>query len=167
MHWSSTARCSHDLCTCVPHLTHARGPTQPHLFGIYIDCVIHHLRRIMSALAQHPSSGSGSPVPQVPQEGGQDIHGLLYAGDLVLLSMDARTAQLQLNALGTFCQAYGLEVNLCKSAALVFRGRGRRVALQLQYRGQPWPQAEAYTYLGLELGSTHGVLQGAKALERA
>jgi hypothetical protein len=142
-------------------------PLSPTLFGIYIDCVIHHLRRIMSALAQPPGSGGGGTVPQVPQVGGQDIHGLLYADDLVLLSLNSRTAQLQLNALRAFCQAYGLEVNLRKSAGLVFRGRSRQVALQLQYRGQSWPQVDTYTYLGLELGSTQGVLHGVKALERA
>jgi hypothetical protein len=142
-------------------------PLSPTLFGVYIDCVIHHLRRIMSNLAQRPNNGGGGWTPQVPQVGGQDIHGLLYADDLVLLSLDARTAQLQLNALSAFCQAYGLQVNLRKCAAVVFRGKGRRVDVPLKYRGELWPQVETYTYLGLELGGTQGVLQGVKALVRA
>jgi hypothetical protein len=43
--------------------------------------------------------------------GEQEMHGLLYAEDLVLLSLTAESAQRQLHALASFCVAFGLEVN--------------------------------------------------------
>jgi sorting nexin-29 len=132
-------------------------PLSPTLFGVYIDCVISHLQRIACGLGNM----------QVPQVGDRDVHGLLYADDLVLLSLDQRTAQLQLQALANFCKFFGLEVNLQKSAAVVFRGKGRRQPLHLVYRGQQWPQVESYTYLGLELSGTKGIMAGVAGLERA
>jgi sorting nexin-29 len=130
-------------------------PLSPTLFGVYIDCVISHLQRICSAM--------GARVPHV---GGRGVHGLLYADDLVLLSLDPHTAQLQLQALSNFCAFYGLEVNLQKSAAVVFRGRARRENLRLMYKGRLWPQLDSYTYLGLELSGTQGVMAGIRGLER-
>jgi hypothetical protein len=45
-------------------------PLSPTLFGINIDCVIQHLRRLLTGLAQ-------GTTPKVPQVGGSDLHGLL------------------------------------------------------------------------------------------
>jgi hypothetical protein len=85
----------------------------------------------------------------------------------VLLSLDPHTAQLQFNALDSFCKFYGLEVNLSKSAAVVFRGKASPVQLQLTYRDQQWPQQDTYTYLGLDLSGIKGVLGGSSGLQRA
>jgi sorting nexin-29 len=128
-------------------------PLSPTLFGVYIDCVIRHMQRVCRA--------------QVPTIGAEAVHGLLYADDLALLSLDAASAQQQLDALAKFCRAYGLTVNVQKSAAVVFRGRLRRQALDLVYKGAQWPVSEQYTYLGVTFSSTQGIAHGIQGLEQA
>jgi hypothetical protein len=144
-------------------------PLSPTLFGVYVDCVITHMQRLfrqVAAAQQHVSPREQTPLA-VPQVGGVDVHGLLYADDLVLLSLDDRTAQLQLRGLAAWCNGYGMQVNMHKSAAVVFRPRGPRTKLKLMYRGQAWPQKESYQYLGLTFSSTAGIMACLKGLERA
>jgi hypothetical protein len=130
-------------------------PLSPTLFGVYIDCVIQHMR-------------SECTEVQVPMVGEQEVHDLLYADDLVLLSLTAESAQQQLHALASFCAAFGLEVSLRKSAHLAFRGpRRRHEPVTLKYREQKWPAVEQYRYLGLTLSSTKGVMGGIADLEMA
>jgi hypothetical protein len=130
-------------------------PLSPTLFGVYIDCVIRYMLSHCSEVA----------TPLVQQH---LVHGLLYADDLVLLSLSAESAQLQLNALAGFCAEFGLSVNLGKSAHVAFRGpRRRRVGVRLSYRGQEWPVQEQYRYLGLTFSSTKGIMGSIADLERA
>ena len=96
------------------------------------------------------------------------LSGLLYADDLVLLSLDQRSAQQQLAALDSFCTAYGLTVNITKSATVVFNAaKAFRRGVRLQYKGQEWPVHDDYRYLGLVVSSTQGLIAGIGHLELA
>ena len=50
-----------------------------------------------------------------PQLTGLIISHLLWADDLIMLSLDEETAQKQLDALHSFCNKWGLEVNMDKT----------------------------------------------------
>jgi hypothetical protein len=93
---------------------------------------------------------------------------LLYADDLVLLSLDQASAQRQLDVLHDFCREYGLSVNISKSATLVFNAtKAFTGKVQLAYGGQEWPIQDEYRYLGLVVSRTKGVAAGAATLELA
>jgi hypothetical protein len=97
-------------------------PLSPTPLGVYIDCVNRHM-------STHCPEVATAMVHQ------QQVHGLLYADDLVLLSLSAHPAQLQLDARAGFCAEFGLSVNLGKSAHVAFRGsRRRRVGVRMSYR---------------------------------
>jgi hypothetical protein len=61
----------------------------------------------------------------------QLISCLLYADDLVLLSETDKGLQESLDALGTYCKTWGLEINIDKSKVMVFNKAGR--VLDSQY----------------------------------
>lgn len=48
------------------------------------------------------------------------ISHLLWADDLILLSLDPVTAQLQINKLAEYCNTWGLEINKLKTKAVIF-----------------------------------------------
>ena len=58
-----------------------------------------------------------------PELAGMKISHLLWADDLILLSLDKATAQNQLNILHNFCQKWGIEVNTSKTKAMTISGR--------------------------------------------
>ena len=57
-----------------------------------------------------------------PELAGMKISHLLWADDLILLSLDKATAQNQLNILHNFCQKWGIEVNTSKTKAMTISG---------------------------------------------
>ena len=78
------------------------------------------------------------------------ISHLLWADDLIMLSLDLKTAQSQLNQLNNFCNKWGLEVNISKTKSMV---------LGLEQKGSPNPKfklgnidietVDNYCYLGI------------------
>ena len=56
-----------------------------------------------------------------PYLSGMRISHLLWADDLILLSMDKYTAQKQLNTLAKFCSTWGIEINELKTQVVVFQ----------------------------------------------
>ena len=54
-----------------------------------------------------------------PELAGMKISHLLWADDLILLSLDKATAQRQLNVLNKYCKNWGLEVNTSKTKAMI------------------------------------------------
>jgi hypothetical protein len=75
-------------------------PFSPTLFGVYIDTIMDRLR----------ATGARGGNPCFVQVGSRTVLGLLYADDLVLLSLNALTAQAQLDTLAEFCIDAQLEV---------------------------------------------------------
>ena len=54
-----------------------------------------------------------------PQLASLIISHLLWADDLIMLSLDEETAQKQLDALHNFCNKWGLEVNMDKTKVMI------------------------------------------------
>lgn len=108
------------------------------------------------------------PDINVPEVAECLLYGLLYADDLVLLSLDQTSAQKQLDALHDFCAEYGLTVIITKSATVVFNAsKAFQHGVQLSYAGQEWPVQDTYRYLRVVMSRTQGVAAGAATLELA
>ena len=83
------------------------------------------------------------------------ISHLLWADDLILLSLNKRTAQLQLNKLDKFCKDWGIEINEIKTKTVVFgkkySAESSNLETQLFLDGKPLEVVESYCYLGITL----------------
>jgi hypothetical protein len=127
-------------------------PLSPLLFGLFIDPLESHLRRIA--------------VQDQPVLSGQAVPCLMFADDVVLLALTVTGMQLLLQALECFCDREGLCVNLKKTKAVVFGLHLNRVAAppQFIYRGQVLTLVEQFRYLGVEIHSTRGFRPGVEIL---
>ena len=67
---------------------------------------------------------------------------LLWADDLIVLSLDPITLQKQLNSLSHFCTAWGVDINMAKTQLIVFN-TGFRDTIPVSFRlgGKPVPEA--------------------------
>ena len=84
---------------------------------------------------------------------------LLWADDLILLSLDANTAQRQLNALENFCTRWGIEINELKTQTVVFGEKFllNNTAPSLYLNKNPLKNVDSYCYLGIILHKTGSV----------
>ena len=88
------------------------------------------------------------------------ISHLLWADDLVLLALDAKTLQNQLNVLSNFCKKWGVEINLDKTKLLIFNGtksatkRHQSDINNLSLNGIQLDRVNSYCYLGIDIKST-------------
>ncbi len=74
---------------------------------------------------------------------------LLYADDIVLISPDHASAQLQLNVLSDWCVKWGMYINVGKSQVLHVRHhQQRRDPRPLSCMGQELEYVSSYKYLG-------------------
>ena len=110
-------------------------PLSPTLFGIYID-------EITEFIAQQGGSGV--------ELGDTQIHIMLYADDIVLLSESEHGLQGHLNALDDFCIKKGLVVNLGKTKVLIFHTSSQvRSKCTLTLVGKKLEVVSSYVYLGV------------------
>ena len=112
-------------------------PLSPDLFKIFLSD--------LSPLLEHANCPTLDDIK---------ISHLLWADDLILLSLDQKTSQLQLDSLTTFCNMWGIEINELKTQAVIF---GREVLpedsllINLQLNAKPLTIVESYCYLGISL----------------
>ena len=117
-------------------------PLSPDLFKIFVAD--------LSPLLEFPNCPELSKTP---------VSHLLWADDLILLSLDTKTTQLQINALANFCRQWGIEINELKTQAVVF---GKKFLPSDQtpnfsIEGRPLQIVESYCYLGITLHDTGSV----------
>ena len=75
---------------------------------------------------------------------------LMYADDIVILSEDINVLQKMIEKLEEYCEIWNMEVNLEKSAIMVFRNGGRlSSAEKWKYKGENVKIVSEYTYLGV------------------
>ena len=76
---------------------------------------------------------------------------LLWADDLVLLSLDGMGLSKLIKILEDFCKAWGLEVNIDKTAILIFNPTGRQLkeSFNFYYNSKAIPSVKRYCYLGI------------------
>ena len=112
-------------------------PMSPELF----KCFIHQLSLDLNAVEDI----------NVPLLNENRITHLLWADDLVLLALDSESLQAMLNVLLTYCLDWGLNVNVKKTAVLVFNPAGRLLKESHTFTlgENPIPSAREYCYLGV------------------
>ena len=83
----------------------------------------------------------------------KNINHLLWADDLIMLSMSPKSSQLQLDKLGEFCNEWGLEVNEIKTQVMIFRKNSENFDQSLKFMllGKPLEIVNSYCYLGIVL----------------
>ena len=84
------------------------------------------------------------------------ISHLLWADDLIMLSLGQKTAQFQINLLAKFCKEWGIEVNRLKTQVVIF---GKKFitdisSIKFYMNDIPLQIVDSYCYLGIELHST-------------
>ena len=82
------------------------------------------------------------------------ISHLLWADDLILLSLDQKTSQHQIDTLSKFCTQWGIEVNKLKTKVVIFgnkRSTVTRTNINFQLDGEPLDIVDSYCYLGITL----------------
>ena len=87
----------------------------------------------------------------IPNLNGKLISHLLWADDLVLLALDQRSLQVLIDKVHTFCEQWGLSVNISKTAIMVFNKTGRQLQEShgFKYGTITIPSARTYCYLGI------------------
>ena len=87
----------------------------------------------------------------VPELNGIRLSHLLWADDLVLLSLDKESLQELINRVHSFCLEWGLTVNIKKTAVMVFNKTGKHLleSHTLNYGETRVPSARSYCYLGI------------------
>ena len=88
-------------------------PMSPELFKIFLLDLSYELNHAIGNTIQTPELNNTS------------LSHLLWADDLVLLALDRTSLQHLINVVHRFCTRWGLEVNIGKTAILVFNKSGR------------------------------------------
>ena len=129
-------------------------PLSPELFKIYIHGLSVKLNSIIGI--------------SVPELNNVNISHLLWADDIVLMALDIDSLQILINELQKFCTDWGLEVNLDKSAVMVFNKTGRllKESHKLTYKGQNMPSVRNYSYLGIKFSLCGSFKEAQKALRQ-
>ena len=112
-------------------------PMSPELFKTYlID------------LSKELNNTTGLNLPEL---NGFKLSHLLWADDLVLVSLDKKTHQELIDRVHHFCQEWGLTVNIGKTAIMVFNKGGKHLleSRTFKYGDMPIPSARSYCYLGI------------------
>ena len=113
-------------------------PMSPELFKIYL-----------LELSEILNTGNDNEVPHL---GSAPVYHLLWANDLILLSLNRKTAQDQVRKLQNYCNDWGLEVNTSKTKLIIFNNEGKLV-VSLQLGQDTIQQVDKYCYLGLQLSA--------------
>ena len=91
---------------------------------------------------------------------------LLWADDLILLSLDKVTTQNQLNVLDQFCNNWGIEINELKTQVVIFQKDTPLNANESFFlNGKPLEIVESYCYLGIALHYSGAVSVAQKSLK--
>jgi hypothetical protein len=105
----------------------------PNLFNLFINDLPCHL----------------SEEPDSPTLGETTINSLLYADDLVILSLSPSGLQSTLNKLHSYCQTWRLEVNMDKTKVIQFCKSGRICKDSFHIGNQIAVCVQEYKYLGI------------------
>ena len=87
-----------------------------------------------------------------PMLGDKYIHCLMYADDLVLLSLSADGLQRKLNNLHTYCEEWALTINTKKTQVMCLTNNPIQSIERVIYIGEvPLQWVSSYKYLGIEI----------------
>jgi exonuclease III len=121
----------------------------PSNIGVKQGCTLSPLlfNLFLADLPESLNSANSTPIQLLDQI----ICCLLYADDLVLLSDTDKGLQELLDALVTYCNTWGLQINIEKSKVMVFNKAGRVLNDQFsfKYNNNVLEMVSSYKYLGL------------------
>ena len=81
----------------------------------------------------------------------------MYADDIALIAYTSVELQRKLKALESFCQKWGMEVNLAKTKIIVFRNGGKLSSKEnFLYNGKTIEIVTHYKYLDIDSRLTWG-----------
>ena len=123
----------------------------PALFNLFINDVI-------------PELEMSNPSPT--DLDGLLISTLLYADDLVLLSLTKEGLQACLDTLSKYCKSWKLQINISKSKILVFEKRRCKFQDKFTVDNQELETVDSYTYLGTNISYTGNFMNGVVTLEK-
>ncbi|KAL5265627.1 hypothetical protein ACHWQZ_G006370 [Mnemiopsis leidyi] len=125
-------------------------PMSPELF----KCFVHQLSEDLNSLKD----------VEVPVLNAVEVTHLLWADDLILLALNRASLQKILDVLYSYCQEWGLSVNISKTAVMVFNRSGRllKESRNLKYGERELISVREYTYPGITFTLT-GSLKTAQA----
>ncbi len=115
-------------------------PLSPTLFGLFLDDLEQWV--------------VGADAVELPTLHGQQVPPLLYADDLLLVSVSAAGLQAQLGVLERYCERWGMTVNVEKTKVVVFPASSRSregQAPRFTYQGERLATAPSFRYLGVEV----------------
>ena len=129
-------------------------PMSPELFKVYINGLSHALNNM-----------TGISSPELNKI---NISHLLWADDIVLMALDRRSLQKLIDEVQRFCNNWGLEVNLKKTAVMIFNKSGRQLkeSFLLTYEGKEIPSAKSYCYLGITFSLSGSFKEAQKILRQ-
>ena len=90
---------------------------------------------------------------------------LLWADDLILLSLDHATSQLQLDKLANFCDQWGIEINKLKTKVVIFGSNKSCTHATYMLNGEPLEVVDSYCYLGIILHKSGSLQYSIKDLK--
>ena len=127
-------------------------PLSPELFKIFI----HDLSRQLNEIG-------GLNLPNLNN---MPINHLLWADDLVLLALDAKSLQALLNVLQDYVVTWELEVNISKTNVMVFSTSGRLLKESYQFvlGEMKIKPVRSYTYLGIKFSLTGSFKEAIRTL---
>ena len=90
----------------------------------------------------------------------QIISHLLWADDLVIFALDPITLQKQLDSLCSYCEQWGVDINMTKTKLLIFHGSASATKKhqtqinKLSINGHKLERVDSYCYLGIDISSS-------------
>ena len=93
-------------------------------------------------------------IDDCPELSNKPISHLLWADDLIMLSLSPSSSHYQLEKLEKFCHEWGIEVNEIKTQVMVFRQNKstlNNTNLKFNLNGKPLKIVDTYCYLGIVL----------------
>ena len=99
-----------------------------------------------------PSSLSNTSDPV--NVNGKDVHCLMYADDIILLSRSAKGLQEKLDILNTHCKDWCLTVSTSKTEILIFNKAGRLIKQNFRYGNENIECVSNCKYLGIWFSSS-------------
>ena len=100
-----------------------------------------------------------------PVLGKHTVNCLMYADDLVALSLSIDALQLQLNNINEYCKEWGLDVNAAKTKVMVMAKYGhKKPNRNVTIGNQTLEWVSYYKYLGIELQKNCNMMESTKNL---
>ena len=115
-------------------------PLSPTFFNIYIN-----------DLAEKMNDAKNTPPLNF---GNKNISCLMYADDLIILSLTHQGLQNCLDALSDYCNEWRLVINKSKSKCMTFHKRNKKYDKAFLIDNTPLENVTDYTYLGLNIDAS-------------